>query len=91
MLPPSLSSPRRLLAIAALAVAGAAAALVLLPPRNAEAQGVMSAPACQCSTPTPLPGIRSAVVHCLCGAMSCAITEYQPSGGGGTQQMQCVR
>ena len=91
MLSLSLSSPRRLLAVSALAAAGAAAALMLLPPRNAEAQGVMSAPACQCSTPTSLPGVRSAVVHCVCGAMSCAITEYQPTGGGGSQQMQCVR
>ena len=84
-------SPRRLLAAAAVVAAGAGAALALLPPRHAEAQGVMTAPPCQCSTPTSLPGARSTVVHCLCGAMSCAITEYQPAGGGGTQQMQCVR
>lgn len=84
-------SPRRLLAVSALAAAGAAAVFTLLPPRNAEAQGVMSAPACQCSAPTKVPGIHSEVVHCMCGAMSCAITEYQPTAGGGSQQMQCVR
>lgn len=78
--------------LAATAVAGAAlVAFVLLPPRSAEAQGVMSAPACQCAAPTPIPGIRSTVVHCICGAMSCAITEYQPTTGAGAQQMQCVR
>lgn len=91
-LPARFRSPRRLL-LATAAAGCALAAFALLPQRSAEAQGVMSAPACQCSAPTPIPGIRSTVVHCMCGAMSCAITEYQPGVGAspGTQQMQCTR
>jgi hypothetical protein len=75
---------------ASIALAGAAAlALLLLRGNPVQAQGPMSAPACQCSAPTAIPGMASRVAHCLCGAMSCAIAESPDAARG--NQMQCVR
>lgn len=72
-------------------MAGAAVlALLLLRGSPVQAQqGPMSAPACQCSAPTPIPGMSSRVAHCLCGALSCAIAESAEASRG--NQMQCVR
>lgn len=75
---------------AAAALAGAALlASVLLRGSPVQAQGPMSAPACQCSAPTPVPGMASRIAHCLCGALSCAIAESPDAARG--SQMQCVR
>jgi hypothetical protein len=76
-------------AAAALAGAATLALLLLLRGSPVQAQGPMSAPACQCSAPTPIPGMASRVAHCLCGAMSCAIAESPDLARG--NQMQCVR
>lgn len=82
---------RTLFAAAAL---GAAALLALALPGlrgpAAQAQGIMSAPACQCSAPTAIAGISATIVHCICGAMSCAVTEYGAAAKR-ENQMQCVR
>lgn len=53
-------------------------------------QGVMSAPACQCSAPTSIPSMSTHVVHCLCGGMSCVVSEH---GGQGRNAnlLQCVK
>ena len=71
---------------------GVAAVVLLLrgAPAQAQAQGPMSAPACQCSSPVSITGMTSRVAHCICGVMSCAITEI----GDATRHapvMQCVR
>lgn len=71
-----------------LAAAAAVAATALLN-RPAEAQGVMSAPGCQCSQATAIPGLSSSIAHCICGAMSCAVTESKAASGAAL--MQCVR
>lgn len=66
-------------------------AAILAPPwKHAEAQGVMSAPACQCSAPTALPGISTTIVHCLCGGMSCVITDHTGPGKN-SNLLQCVK
>ncbi len=57
---------------------------------RADAQGIMSAPACQCSAPTAIPTMSTNVVHCLCGAMSCVVSEHTGAGKN-TNLMQCVR
>ncbi len=67
-----------------------AAAALVLRGAPAQAQSVMSAPACQCSAPTPISGMSSRIAHCMCGAMSCAITETTEPPGKGSL-MQCVR
>ena len=75
---------------AAIVLAGAVAlALLLLRGTPAQAQGPMSAPACQCSAPTPIPGMTSRIAPCMCGVLSCAIAE--PAEGARSSQMQCVR
>lgn len=79
----------RVAAIAA-TVLGAAALTLLLRSSPVQAQGPMSAPACQCSAPTAISGMSSRVAHCMCGAMSCVIAEPSDSARG-TSQMQCVR
>lgn len=76
-------------ATVAAALAGAAAVWLLLRGGPVQAQGPMAAPACQCSVPTPIPGMASRVAHCLCGAMSCAIAESGDAARA--SQMQCVR
>lgn len=85
---PLRSATLRLAGAAAIAL-GAVAVLVLLRGNPAQAQGPMSAPACQCSVPTPIPGMGSRIAHCLCGALSCAIAE--PVSNVGVSQMQCAR
>lgn len=57
---------------------------------QAEAQGVMFAPACQCSAPTSIPSMSSNVVHCLCGGMSCVVSEHTGQGKN-SNLMQCVK
>ena len=57
---------------------------------RAQAQGVMSVPACLCSAPTALPGLSSTVVHCVCGGMSCVVSEHTGPGKS-TNLMQCVK
>ncbi|PZO19593.1 MAG: hypothetical protein DCF26_05710 [Burkholderiales bacterium] len=54
------------------------------------AQGVMSAPACQCSAPTLVVTGGASVVHCVCGAMSCVISLPSASSKD-TSQLQCVK
>jgi len=79
----------RLAGVAALAL-GAVAVLALLHGNPVQAQGPMTAPACQCSVPTNIPGMGSRIAHCLCGAIACAITEPIDSARSASQ-MQCVR
>ena len=82
---------RHWLLAAGLAATAAVAATALLN-RPAEAQGIMSAPGCQCSPATAIPGLSSSIAHCICGAMSCAVTEPKlASGTSGAALMQCVR
>ena len=57
---------------------------------RAEAQNLMSVPACQCSPTTPVAGMGTTMVHCICGAMSCVITEHKEQGKN-TNLMQCVK
>ena len=57
---------------------------------QAQAQGLMSAPACQCSAPTSVASMSTHVVHCICGGMSCVITEHKEQGKN-TNLMQCVK
>lgn len=66
--------------------------VVLLGTRSdrAGAQGIMSAPACQCSATTSVPGMSTNVVHCVCGGMSCVVSEHTAQGRN-TNLMQCVR
>lgn len=79
-----------------LAVVGLSAAAVLvffllvLRGDRAEAQGMMSTPPCQCSASTAIPSMSTNVVHCLCGAMSCVISEHGGQGKN-TNLMQCVK
>jgi hypothetical protein len=75
---------------ASLAVVSAAlAAGMLMKPGAAGAQNIMAAPACQCSSPTAVPGMSMTVVHCVCGGVSCVLSEY--TGAGKTPLMQCVK
>ena len=85
---PTRATAFRLATIAA-TLAGATVWLLSGPGTPAQAQGPMSAPACQCSAPTPIPGMTSRIAHCMCGVLSCAITE--PAEGARSSQMQCVR
>jgi hypothetical protein len=57
---------------------------------RAEAQSLMSVPACQCSPTTPVAGISTTLVHCICGGISCVITEHKEQGKN-TNLMQCVK
>ena len=59
-------------------------------PGRAEAQSFMSVPACQCSPTTPVAGMSTTLVHCICGGMSCVITEHKEQGKN-TNLMQCVK
>ena len=87
----TLSSRPALVAAAVLGLGGLAlAAALALRPGDAAAQGLMAAPACQCSAPTVIPGLSTSLVHCLCGGMSCVVAEQGPAGKG-TGLMQCVR
>jgi hypothetical protein len=88
---------KRVLACAASAGSSAAlvwAALAFLPHHKAEAQGVMSAPACQCSAPTELPALATQVVHCICGGLSCVVSQVAASASPiapRSNLMQCVK
>jgi hypothetical protein len=76
--------------ISAAALAGALGLLVVNS-NKAEAQGIMSAPSCQCSPPTSIfSTVGNNVVHCVCGGMSCVISEHKESGKN-TNLMQCVK
>lgn len=76
------------LGLAALAgMAAIAAGFTLGPQTRAEAQNLMSAPACQCSAATTIPELSAKVVHCLCGGMACVVSEHR----NGTPLLQCVR
>jgi len=57
---------------------------------KAEAQGLMSAPACQCSAATVVPGISTSLVHCLCGGVACVVSQHSGQGTN-ANLMQCVR
>lgn len=57
---------------------------------HSEAQGIMSAPACQCSAPTTIANMSINVVHCVCGGMSCVIGENTGQGKS-SNLMQCVK
>ena len=57
---------------------------------QAQPQGLMSAPACQCSPTTPVASMATTLVHCICGGMSCVITEHKEQGKN-TNLMQCVK
>jgi hypothetical protein len=72
------------------ATAALVAALLGLRPGTAEAQGILAAPACQCSASTAIPGLSTTVVHCLCGGVSCVIGENSAQGKGASL-MQCVK
>ena len=79
----------------ALALALPALAVTLLltlhgNPALAQAQGPMSAPACQCSPAVAIPGMGSRIAHCICGVMACAVTEPIDATRG-SSMMQCVR
>ena len=71
-------------------IAVLAVALLGLRGGPAEAQGVMSAPACQCSAPTAIPSMSASVVHCLCGGMSCVLSEHTGPGRN-ANLLQCVK
>ncbi len=65
---------------------------LLLKAAPAQAQNIMAVPACQCSPPTSVLGTGSGprVVHCVCGALSCAIS--LPAGTApDSHQLQCMR
>jgi hypothetical protein len=57
---------------------------------QAQPQGLMSAPACQCSPTTPIASMSTTVVHCICGGISCVISEHKEQGKN-TNLMQCVK
>ena len=57
---------------------------------QAQPQGLMSAPACQCSPTTPIASMSTTLVHCICGGMSCVITEHKEQGKN-INLMQCVK
>ncbi len=90
--------PKRFAAWSASLVFSAAlfwGALALLPSHKAEAQGLMAAPACQCSAPTELAGLQTQVVHCICGGMSCVVSQLvgpaPASISPRSNLMQCVK
>jgi hypothetical protein len=67
--------------------------LALLPSHKAEAQGIMAAPACQCSAPTEVAVMSTQVVHCICGGMSCVVSQLGAPNPitQRTNLMQCVK
>ena len=50
----------------------------------------MAAPACQCSTATAVPGLDTSLVHCVCGGMTCVLSQHAAKGAA-DNLMQCVR
>lgn len=88
------SKSRRVRIALALALPAVAVALLLVlrgTPAQAQVQGPMSAPACQCSPAVAIPGMGSRIAHCICGVMACALTEPVDATRGGASMMQCVR
>lgn len=81
---------RRLAAIVLGSVAVLLLGLLGLRGGQVQAQGVMSAPACQCSAPTAIASMSTNVVHCLCGGISCVISEHTGQGKN-ANLMQCVK
>jgi len=84
------SLPLRVAGLLALGAIMAIAGALALRGTPAQAQSIMSAPACQCSAPTSVTGMSSRIAHCMCGAMSCAVTEIGEQGAK-SSLMQCVR
>jgi len=87
------SKSRRVRIAMALALPAVAVALLLMlrgNPAQAQVQGPMSAPACQCSPAVAIPGMGSRITHCICGVMACAVTEPIDATRG-SSMMQCVR
>ncbi len=87
------SKSRRVRFVWALALPAMAAAMWLMlrgGPAQAQVQGPMSAPACQCSPAVAIPGMGSRIAHCICGVMACALTEPIDATRGASM-MQCVR
>ena len=83
----------RVMGLAALGFATATAGVVVFfggHVGRSEAQGIMAAPACQCSATTPIASMSTTVVHCICGGMSCVISEHKEPGKN-TNLMQCVK
>ena len=83
----------RVMGLAALGLALATAGVVVFfggHVGRSEAQGIMAAPACQCSATTPIASMSTTVVHCICGSMSCVISEHKEPGKN-TNLMQCVK
>lgn len=88
-----LRSPVRFTHLAAIILSSVLVLLLgLFGPRwgQAEAQGAMSAPACQCSAPTSITSMSTNVVHCLCGGISCVVSEHTGQGKN-SNLMQCVK
>ncbi len=88
-----LRSPVRLTHLAAIAISLVLVLLLgLFGPHwgQAEAQSAMSAPACQCSAPTSIASMSTTVVHCLCGGISCVVSEHTGQGKN-ANLMQCVK
>lgn len=75
------------LCLGAAALAGA----VLMQAGSVEAQGVMAAPACQCSPAAPVPGMSMTVAHCVCGGMACVLGEHTAPNKTTAPLMQCVK
>ena len=73
-------------AVAALLTAGG----LSLRTGPAQAQGVLTVPACQCSAPASILNMSTMVVQCLCGNATCVISQESGPGKGGNL-MQCVR
>lgn len=79
--------------LATISRAGAALSLSLmvLAGTPSLAQPTMAPPPCQCSTPTPVPALSMTVVHCLCGGVSCVLSESTGGSKTGAPLMQCVK
>ena len=83
----------RVMGLAALGLATATTGVVVFfggHVGRSEAQGIMAAPACQCSATTPVASMSTTLVHCICGGMSCVISEYKEPTKN-THLMQCVK
>jgi len=79
----------KLLATAAAGATAVAFAILGLRTGPAAAQPTLAVPACQCSAPSAIPSMSTSVVYCVCGGMSCVISDHR--AGAPNAQMQCVR
>ena len=66
-------------------------ALAALASSPLRAQPTLAPPACQCSAPTAVPALSITVVHCLCGGISCVISDITGGTKTGSPLMQCVK